>query len=69
MSKGKSNKAMFLAGVVGFGLIWLSLRARKRKLQVITTKNRVFMLDDMADYYELELPRDETIKTMKWVAV
>lgn len=60
---------MFLAGVVGFGLIWLSLRARKRKLQVITTKNRVFMLDDMADYYELELPRDETIKTMKWVAV
>lgn len=51
------------------GVIWMSLRKRKQKLQVITTKNRVFMLDDAADYYKLGLPRDESVKSMQWIPV
>jgi hypothetical protein len=55
--------------IIVAGGIWYSLKNRKKKLQIITTKNRVFMVDNADDYYKLGLPRDESIKSMKWVTV
>lgn len=68
MAKKKKEWPLGLTVFV-VGVIWLSLRRRKQKLQIVTTKNRVFMVDDVADYYQLGLPRDESIKSMKWVPV
>lgn len=49
------------------GGIWYSIKNRKKRLRIITTKNRVFMFDNVDDYYKLGLPRDETVKSMEWV--
>lgn len=62
----KDERKWLPIAIIGFGAIWLSLRPKKMKLEVITTKNRLFMLDDVADLNKLGLPKGETVKSARW---